>query len=87
MELFKAILTAGGFSFLLSFASIFARLRGKVTFFGCPLCTGFHLGYLSYFAFHGLALSWDALFCAVASSLLGYTITVSAELISEHLDG
>ena len=71
----EVVLTAGGFAFLLSFASIFESLRDRISFFGCPLCTGFHLGYMVYFARGGVSIM-DALLAAVVSSVIGLTFLV-----------
>lgn len=66
----KVVVIAGATAFLMSFAEIFKPLRKFVPFFECPLCSGFHLGYIVYFLQGGESLL-DAAFCAVVSSIIG----------------
>ena len=50
MELLAFILTAYGLTQILVYGSIFSRLRPKkgriANFVGCPMCMGFHVGWL-----------------------------------------
>jgi len=45
------IFSAYGLTQLLIYGTIFNKIRPKNKFFHCPMCLGFHIGYILYFIF------------------------------------
>lgn len=72
------VVTAGVSAFILSFAELFYYFRQRSSFIGCPLCTGFHLGYFFYIFYNGYVLTIpfavECIFSGCVSGVLGLAL-------------
>lgn len=74
MGIVEPVLSASGLAFLLSYADIFSPLRRRFSILECPLCTGFHLGYLMYYAWIPASSLLEAFLAAILSSIGGLAL-------------
>ena len=56
MNLLAFILAAWGMTNILVYGTIFDRVRPRYSFFHCPMCVGFHVGWLLYLFFDNASM-------------------------------
>jgi len=57
MNLLLFILCTYGLTLILCYGKIFDRIRPDASFFHCPMCIGFHSGWICHLLFHEMEMA------------------------------